>query len=70
MSEKKTPLVPGDVIEHESGRRYHVRGFTSHGKTRLLRQKQGTEFSAWWPTREDLPRRYQWVMWMGSASHV
>lgn len=69
-SEAQTPLRPGDVIEGKRGRRYYVRGYTARGKLRLLRQEHGTEMTAWWSTREGLPKGYRWVMWMGSASHV
>lgn len=64
----RTLLVVGDVIESRSGRRYHVIGFTAQGKTRLLREATGTELSTWWTTREDLPKRYRWAMWMGSTT--
>jgi hypothetical protein len=67
---ERTPLVVGDVIEGAHRRRYHVIGFTRGDKLRLLRQREGTEFTAWWSTREDLPPRHRWVMWMGSGSRV
>jgi hypothetical protein len=65
-----TELVVGDVIEGRRGRRFYVTGFTSRGKTRLLRQHTGTEMTTWWRTREELPRGYRWAMWIGSGTHV
>jgi hypothetical protein len=64
------PLRPGDVIEGPAGRRYFVQGFTSRGKTRVLSERTGAESARWWGTREQLPRGYRWVMWMGSLSNV
>jgi hypothetical protein len=70
LSEAQTPLRVGDVIESKKGRRYYVIGFTARGKTRLLRDREGTQMTTWWGSRETLPRGYRWAMWMGSANAV